>query len=60
MKVLKLGIKPAERVFQATCRDCQCEFEFQRKEANMTTDQRDGDFLSIACPTCGYTVTVGL
>jgi ribosomal protein S27E len=60
MKIIKPGIEPAERVFQVTCRDCECEFAFKRKEANMTTDRRDGDFLSINCPTCFRTVTVFL
>jgi hypothetical protein len=52
MKVIVRGKLPEEKVYRATCRHCRTTIEFQRKEAKYNSDLRDGDFLSIACPTC--------
>ncbi len=58
MKVLKVGNPPDGKVHRTSCRHCKARFEFAAREAKYITDQRDGDFLQIACPTCGAMVTV--
>lgn len=57
MKIIKQGIVPEEVVYRTTCSKCDTEFEFAQREAKLTSDQRDGDFVSIPCPTCGQTCT---
>lgn len=41
-----------ERVHKIQCRWCTCVFEFQSKDANLISDQRDGDYYEINCPDC--------
>lgn len=60
MKILKQGTPPEKRVFTATCNYCKTEIEFEQGEAKRVNDQRDGDFLSIPCPTCGHQITKAL
>jgi len=60
MKIIRPGKQRTERVYETTCRQCDCVFEFQEKEARYHSDQRDGDFLAIPCPTCSASVTVGV
>jgi ribosomal protein S27E len=57
MKILKHGT-PRSNVVRTECRDCGCEFEFNRKEARLMPDFRDGDFYSINCPDCKKLCTV--
>jgi len=57
MKIIKRGSDPRTEPIQATCRNCQTIFEFHLMEAKYSSDQRDGDFYSIACPVCNQTVT---
>lgn len=52
MKIIQQGKNPNEKVYRATCRNCSTEIEFERHEANYHHDQRDGDYLSVPCPTC--------
>lgn len=58
MKVLKQGLKPTERWYKGTCYSCGTEVEFQRKEAELVSDQRDGDYVKVKCPTCNGSITV--
>lgn len=60
MKIIKQGKLPEDKTYSGECNHCECEFEFQAKEAKYTTDQRDGDFYSIACPTCRRPVCVAV
>jgi endogenous inhibitor of DNA gyrase (YacG/DUF329 family) len=57
MKILKQGALPEEKVYRSKCHHCKTEFEYQQKEAKLTHDQRDGSFLTIACPFCQRQVT---
>jgi RNase P subunit RPR2 len=52
MRIIKEGKLPEKEIFQITCKNCSTVFEFFREEANVTRDQREGDYLSIACPLC--------
>jgi endogenous inhibitor of DNA gyrase (YacG/DUF329 family) len=58
VEILKRGTPPAEARLTRECRRCGTEFRFTRSEATFHTDQRDGDYLEIACPVCGKPVTV--
>ena len=58
VKVIKQGQKPESRVYRGSCRTCHTEIEFERHEAKYNVDQRDGDYLSIRCPTCSSDILV--
>jgi len=58
VKVIKQGQKPESRVYRGACRTCHTEIEFERHEAKYNVDQRDGDYLSIRCPTCSSDILV--
>ena len=58
MKILKRGIPPAEMIYRVKCRQCNSELEFARAEAQLTNDQRDGDYLTVICPVCGGAPTI--
>lgn len=58
MKVLRQGIIPGDIKHYAVCNHCKSVLEFQRKEAKMTHDQREGDYMVINCPVCATRVTV--
>lgn len=58
MKIIKDGKPPENKIHRTNCRNCRTRFEFAAREAKYISDQRDGDFLQIACPTCGVRVTV--
>ena len=51
MKIITPGALPQEKTYRTTCTNCGCVFEFKRKEAKRSPDQRDGDALVIPCPT---------
>ena len=53
MKIIKKGNIPEEKIYRSECYNCKTEFEFQAREAKLTRDQRDGDFLTVDCPLCG-------
>jgi len=57
MKIIKQGIKPEDMIFNAKCNQCGTEIEFAKKEATVTYDQREGNFMSITCPCCNHTIT---
>lgn len=50
MKIIKEGRLPRAKVYRAECNNCGTIFEFKKEEAQYTSDQRDGDFLTIGCP----------
>lgn len=56
--IIKPGVKHEDRLYHASCRRCQCEFTFNRSDAMLVSDQRDGDYLRLPCPACTTVVTV--
>lgn len=60
MRIIKQGIDPKTLVFTGSCNNCHTIVEFGRDEGKVTHDQRDGDFISVACPTCGHRIHVDL
>lgn len=58
VEILRKGIPDAERKHYATCNKCKTSFSFQRKEARLVEDRRDGDYLEIQCPVCSRTCNV--
>ena len=52
MLVLKQGTKPDEITHEGTCNHCGTVVSFERGEGRVTHDQRDGDFVTVDCPTC--------
>lgn len=60
VEVIRLGQIPEEKEYTATCGNCSTLFKFKRREAKVTYDQRDGNFLQIDCPLCKKTVTKSL
>lgn len=58
MRIIRPGKEPRNKEYRTTCGNCDCHFEFVASEAKEVQDQRDGDYLEIACPTCGHAVTV--
>ncbi len=59
MKILKKGTPETERVFHGSCR-CGTEVEFKQREGKVTYDQRDGDFIEVACPICQNRIIVSI
>jgi hypothetical protein len=57
MKVIHQGNNPATVPLQCTCGQCRSVIEFLPFEAKRTFDQREGDFYSITCPVCQFTIT---
>ena len=57
MKIISKGVDPATVPIIASCSKCKTQIEFLPCEAKYTSDQRDGDFYSIACPVCKSTIT---
>ncbi len=47
-------------IFDATCVRCKSELQFQRRDGEVTSDQRDGDFVTVKCPVCGTPVHAAL
>lgn len=60
MRIIKQGNLPEDRPYQTVCRNCNTEFEFLQKEAELVFDQRDGNFLKIKCPVCSNKCAVGV
>lgn len=60
VEIVRRGILPEEKVHEATCGNCYTVFRFKQGEAHVTGDQRDGDYMTIACPLCNKTVTKSL
>lgn len=62
MRIIREGKIPEEKTYTVECHYCKTAFEFAQKEGRYQPDQRDGDYIEIACPTCKKpcTVAVGL
>jgi ribosomal protein S27E len=60
MKIIKQGIAPESVPLHGRCNHCRTEIEFLPMEAKYNSDQRDGDFYSIECPTCRRTITAAV
>ena len=60
MRIIEKGVSPDDKTYRERCGYCKTLFEFDRKEAKFTSDQRDGDFLTVMCPTCARPVYVQL
>jgi hypothetical protein len=52
MKIIERGQQPKQKLYTIRCRHCQSKFEFEQSEAKVVRDQRDGDYVQIACPVC--------
>lgn len=54
MKVLKRGTAPADKTYEAECRNCKTEIEFQRHEGVVTPGDRPGEkaMVMVKCPIC--------
>jgi len=50
--IIKRGELPKDRIYRCTCYNCYTEFEFTQEEGTYHSDQRDGEYLTIACPLC--------
>ena len=53
MKIITPGNLPDSKIYRATCRKCGTVFEFERAEASVTYDKRDGVYLTVMCPLQG-------
>ena len=52
IEIIEIGQKPGDKQYEVQCRACRTKFTFSRSDAKYTSDQRDGDFVSIKCPLC--------
>lgn len=57
MRIIQQGTNPASRPLTGSCNHCDTVIEFLPFEAKFHSDQRDGDFYSIECPTCRRQIT---
>lgn len=57
MKILKMGERPEDKIHHGTCYRCHTEIEFSRSEGTITSDQREGDYVSVNCPVCGFPIS---
>jgi hypothetical protein len=60
MEILHRGTPPSEREFIGGCGNCNTRVKFTQSEGTVSYDQRDGDFISVECPVCQSTITVGI
>lgn len=60
MRIVRQGRVPAKKEYRVGCDNCDTVFIFEEGEARYVSDQRDGDYLEIKCPTCKESVTYGL
>lgn len=58
MEILRRGSTAADAYHTVTCAHCSSLLRFQRKEAKLVEDQRDGDYYEIRCPVCGEPITI--
>lgn len=56
--IIERGTPPGDEPIETKCRRCTTKFSFTEGEAKRIPDQRDGDYLEIACPVCSASVTV--
>ena len=62
MNILERGNDPNDpsKLFKARCSNCKSLIEFARGEAEVTYDQRDGDFMTVTCPVCSRPVYLAI
>lgn len=53
MKIIRKGVIPSEKEHECMCSKCKSIFTFTEREAQLRSDQRDGDFFELNCPVCG-------
>lgn len=51
---------PKDRFARVQCSNCNCVFEFTSGEGEYVSDQRDGDCIKIACPTCKIDIYISV
>lgn len=52
MKIIHQGKPPIENYYHGKCHTCQSIIQFERREARVVHDARDGDYVEILCPVC--------
>lgn len=60
IEVLRPGITSAQITYTAECSRCYCKVRFTGADGKITSDQRDGDFMTVTCPTCGSTISTAV
>lgn len=60
MEILKKGTPPAEKEYEATCRNCGTEVRFKQHEGKVVYDQRDGDYITVKCSVCSRDINKAL
>jgi hypothetical protein len=58
MKIIHQGTDPDTIPQVGTCTHCRTQVEFLPHEATFRSDQRDGDYYELGCPTCKHLITV--
>jgi len=59
IKVITVGRKPEDRQVQGTCTNCKTVCEWIASDGKHESCQRDGEWNTIACPTCGKLISGG-
>ena len=60
MKIIKDGdLSRLRKTIRFKCHKCGCIFEADMGEYVVRMDQRNGEYYSCGCPTCGSVVTFG-
>lgn len=58
IKIIKQG-RSTKPIYVGRCRDCKCEFEFERQDAIRFLDsQIEGQEYELKCPNCGRIIWV--
>jgi RNase P subunit RPR2 len=53
MRIISRGIKPEDKLYRGTCKNCKTVFECNRSEGKYENDFREGGgFLRVTCPLC--------
>lgn len=60
MEIIKRGKIPEEKEAEGTCHNCGTVIRAKRSEGKTIYDQRDGDYVRLACPVCTQTITITL
>lgn len=58
MKIIRKGIDPKNRRMTGTCNNCSTEIECIASEAEVHSDIRDGNYYTVRCPVCEYSIYV--
>jgi hypothetical protein len=56
VEIISRGVLPSEKTYETTCPNCGTWLRLNRGEDKFTSDNRDGDFLTISCPVCNVPV----